>query len=52
MAAAEQPQGTEDTDLLLPSEIDIKMAPKLLRLQFPRVDEGIYVCDLYAAHTQ
>ena len=33
----------DDTDLLLPSEIDVKMAPKLLRLQFPRVDEGIHV---------
>ena len=52
-AAIEQPQLTEsstavndnddDTNLLLPSEIDVKMAPKLLRLQFPRVDEGICV---------
>ena len=33
----------DDTDLLLPSEINVKMAPKLLRLQFPRVDEGIYL---------
>ena len=31
---------SDDTGLLLPSEVDIKMAPKLLRLQFPRVDEG------------
>ena len=27
------------------------MAPKLLRLQFPRVDEGIYICVLYAVHS-
>ena len=51
-AAVEQPQlpkssaavddnNDDDTDLLIPSEIDVKMAPKLLRLQFPRVDEGI-----------
>ena len=31
---------SDDIGLLLPSEVDIKMAPKLLRLQFPRVDEG------------
>ena len=52
-AAIEQPQliesstavndNDDDTNLLLPSEIDVKMAPKLLRLQFPRVDEGICV---------
>lgn len=34
--------GDDNTDLLLPSEIDVKMAPKLLRLQFPRVDEGTF----------
>ena len=28
-----------DDELLSP---DIKMAPKLLRLQFPRIDEGTY----------
>jgi len=38
----------DDTDLLLPSEIDVKMAPKLLRLQFPRIDEGI--CIFVDAH--
>ena len=54
MLGAEEPQlvassiavndnDDDDTDLLLPSEIDVKMAPKLLRLQFPRVDEGIHV---------
>ena len=31
----------DNTDLLLlPSEVNIKVSPKLLRLQFPRADEG------------
>ena len=31
-----------DDELLSPEDIDIKMAPKLLKLQFPRIDEGMY----------
>ena len=32
-----------NTNLLLPSEVNIKVAPKLLRLQFPQADEGIHI---------
>ncbi|XP_065884791.1 transient receptor potential cation channel subfamily A member 1-like isoform X2 [Dysidea avara] len=29
----------DEVDLLSPADVDIKMAPKMLRLQFPRIDE-------------
>ena len=32
----------DNIDIPLPSEINIKVAPKLLRLKFPRADEGIH----------
>lgn len=33
----------DNVDIPLPSEVNIKVAPKLLRLKFPRADEGTHV---------